>query len=210
MNEDIATRLYAWLAERSIARGLPAPVRDHGGYRVDTHNPAEIVRWVFARATPAARRLAHSIDAPRYLLKLCGTDDDLRAIVPDIWRLHPPGYFMVADGACVERAPPAGYHLQVRRQGEVISAHISDHHGGIAASGHAAETAAAFIYDRIETAPQHRRRGLGQAVMTALRGQKLDNATTELLVATENGRALYETLGWRVLSPYATASIPER
>lgn len=36
--------LYAWLYGRSLARGVPQPVPDHGGFRVDTGTEGEISR----------------------------------------------------------------------------------------------------------------------------------------------------------------------
>ena len=75
-------------------------------------------------------------------------------------------------------------------------------------SGFAADTAEAFVYDRILTALDHRRKGLGRALTTALRETRRDPNLPELLVATANGRALYRTMGWETLSTYSTASIP--
>ena len=75
-------------------------------------------------------------------------------------------------------------------------------------AAYAAETARAFVYDRIATSPQHRRRGLGRSLMVALHGSRRDAALPERLTATEDSRALYESLGWEVLSPYLTAYIP--
>lgn len=84
-------------------------------------------------------------------------------------------------------------------------ARITAPDGVLAASGHAAEAAGVFIYDRIETAPEHRRRGLGGIVMNALNAHRKSTNAPELLVATEDGRRLYASLGWTVLSPYSTA-----
>jgi hypothetical protein len=44
--------------------------------------------------------------------------------------------------------------------------------------------------------------------MRTLKACKSDPRATELLVATEAGKSLYETLGWRMISPYATAVLP--
>ncbi|WP_420833425.1 GNAT family N-acetyltransferase [Sphingomonas pollutisoli] len=89
----------------------------------------------------------------------------------------------------------------------VSQARVFSQEGTIAASGYAAETQGVFIYDRIITEPAHRRRGLGQALMIALRATRKQPDSPELLVATEEGRALYSTLGWETISPYSTASI---
>jgi GNAT superfamily N-acetyltransferase len=140
-------------------------------------------------------------------MKLCGTVDQLRAALPEKWDVQPPGYFMMGTGRPATRANPPGYTVEVERVGAVIEVRALSVEGELAAGGYAAETEEAFVYDRIVTSPEHRRKGLGNVVMNALRGAKRDAATPELLVATEDGRALYETLGWRTLSPFSTASI---
>ncbi|MFD9068413.1 GNAT family N-acetyltransferase [Kitasatospora purpeofusca] len=59
--------------------------------------------------------------------------------------------------------------------------------------------------DQIETAPAHRRRGLGSVVMRALEdaGHR-HGAATGLLVATPEGKALYSTLGWTLRATMAS------
>jgi len=203
--------LHAWLSARSLARGLPAPVPDHGGFRVDTRSETETTRWVFPCVTAGLAELGRTIAAPGHLLKLCGTAADLRAALPDSWQLHPPACFMsIAPSAAAGRAGrslPAGYDLEVNHDGAVATVRINTRQGELAASGHAAEIRDAFIYDRIVTEPAHRRRGLGRIVMAALRDTKQDEGSPELLVATRDGHALYTALGWHVISPYITASI---
>jgi ribosomal protein S18 acetylase RimI-like enzyme len=50
---------------------------------------------------------------------------------------------------------------------------------------------ASAVFDRIETDPAHRRRGLGRTLMTRLGGLAVqDGAETGTLVATPDGRAL--------------------
>jgi hypothetical protein len=68
--------LNTWLSARSIARGLPLPVPEYGGFRVDTNSDAEVARWVFPKMGPGLEGLARSINEPRYFLKLCGATDD--------------------------------------------------------------------------------------------------------------------------------------
>lgn len=108
------------------------------------------------------------------------------------------------------RPLPDGYRMELQQTGPVIRASIIAPDGDLAACGCAAEAADVFIYDRIVTAQEHRRKGLGLAVMTALGARRRSLAGPQLLVATEDGRRLYETLGWTVLAPFATAVIPER
>ena len=202
--------LFGWLAARSIARGLPAPVADRGGFRVDTAGEVEIRRWAFARPGEGLSELGRTLDAPGYFLKLCGSGEDLLAALPPRWRLQDePGYVM--RGPEIQPPPaalPAGYRLQLDRDARGSRVAILAPDGALAASGTAAEVAGVFVYDRIITEPDHRRRGLGRVVMVALRETRTDRSATELLVATDDGRALYATLGWTVISPFATAEIP--
>lgn len=199
--------LLDWLVARSIARGLPAPVSDRGGFRVDTGSGDEVRRWLFIAVCDGLIDLLRSIALPGHPVKLLGSAEEMQAILPDGWKLHAPSYFMASAGAPGNRTPPPGYRLVVETEGPVNTLRIIDQTGDLAASGYAAETDRVFVYDRISVAAGHRRKGLGSAIMTALRQRKRQADLPELLVATEEGRELYETLGWRVLSHYTTASI---
>lgn len=194
-----------WLRARSICHGLPPPVADRGGWRLDTAQPGELRRYVFGAPCDGLRELGESIVIPRVFLKLCGSAEELRALLPPRWHLDEPRHVMVA-GEWPAAAPlAAGYTLRLTRVGVVTTAHVVTDDGAIAASGYAAEWGSVFIYDRIETAPAHRRRGLAACMMQALRQVRRDAFSTEILVATSAGQALYASLGWRTISPYSTA-----
>jgi GNAT superfamily N-acetyltransferase len=197
-----------WLRARSICHGLPPPVADRGGWRLDTAQPGELRRHVFGAPCEGLRELGESIVIPRVFLKLCGGADELRALLPPRWQLDEPRHVMVAGEWPAAGPLAAGYTLRLTRVGVVTTAHVVTADGAIAASGYAAEWGGVFIYDRIETAPAHRRRGLGACVMAALRSARRDARATEILVATNAGQALYTSLAWRTISPYSTAYIP--
>jgi GNAT superfamily N-acetyltransferase len=117
---------------------------------------------------------------------------------------------MIAAAANLDTKPlPNGYRVELHQTGSVARACIIAPDGDLAASGCAAETADVFIYDRIETAQDHRRKGLGVAVMIALGTARKSLVCPQLLVATADGRNLYANLGWMVLAPFAAATIPE-
>lgn len=183
------------------------PVPEHGGFRVDTNSDAEIARWVFPKVGAGLEELARTITEPRYFLKLCGAADELRVALPRAWELDSPSYFMRAINKPPARRLPNSYAIEVKRVGAVIEARITSETGALAASGYAAEALGVYIYDRIVTEPEHRRKGLGHVLMRALHDNRQQPGNPELLVATENGRALYSTLGWETISPYSTASI---
>lgn len=203
--------VLAWQAAHSLARNSPAPVHDRGGFRVDTHSEKEVKRWVFPKLGDGLYEVAREISSPRHYLKLCGTNEELQTALPAKWEVQPANYFMQASAVAGHvGALPEGYRLELRHAGLVTQAHIVAPNGDLAANGSAAETADAFVYDRIETASDHRRKGLGMAVMRALESARKSSTVPQLLVATEDGRGLYARLGWAVVSPFATAVIPDR
>ena len=185
-------------------------MHDRGGFRVDTHSEKEVKRWVFPQLCDGLRAIAGDITAPRHFLKLCGSDEELRSALPARWEVQPANYFMMATAAAVDTKPlPDGYRMEFEHAGPVTRASVIGPQGDLAASGCAAETADVFIYDRIETAQDHRRKGLGVAVMVALGAARKSLVSPQLLVATGDGRSLYVNLGWTVLAPFAAATIPE-
>lgn len=207
--------IYRWLKARSVERGLLLPVADHGGWRVDTNLPHELRRHVFAGPGPGLKELATSIHTPLVYLKMCGSEEEMRPLLEERWQFDQRRYFMtgeafdgrMASGASVPPLP-AGYSLQLYRNGPSIVARIVTRTGELAASGSAAEVDGVFIYDLIGTSEEHRRRGLGTQVMLALRSARRSPQSLQLLVATEAGHALYTTLGWETRCPYTTAHIP--
>jgi GNAT superfamily N-acetyltransferase len=197
----------AWLAARSISRGLPAPVPDHGGLRVDTGSASESRRYVFAGPTPGLTELARIVRDPLAVLKLCGPPAQLQAALSARWAAGQSGSLMVCDHPMPRRKVPPGYRVGLQPEGGAIRCTIATSAGDVAATGHAAETEGVFIFDRIVTEAPHRRRGLGAALMTALAQARRDPSSRFVLVATPAGRLLYETLGWSELSPYSTARL---
>jgi hypothetical protein len=202
--------VFAWQAAHSLARKSPPPIHDRGGFRVDTHSEKEVKRWVFPRLCDGLYDIARDISLPRHYLKLCGTNEELQGALPARWEIQPENYFMEAAAmVCEASSLPDGYRMELHQTGPVTQVHIIASNGDLAASGTAAETADAFVYDRIETALDHRRKGLGIAVMSALGSARKSSAGPQLLVATEEGRSLYERLGWVVIAPFAAATIPD-
>ena len=199
--------LAAWLAARSIARGLAPPVPDHGGWRVDTGLPGEIRRHVFAGPVPGISALAASIHGPHIFIKMCGAGQQLLGLLPPRWQLCPGGFFMRHAGSLQAPDLPAGYRLEVTTSQAITTARILTGGGGIAASGHAVEYAGVFVFDRIVTEAAHRRRGLGRVLIAALGSRRRSDSARRVLVATEDGAKLYASLGWQIESPYSTATI---
>lgn len=206
-----AELMEGWLRARSLSRGLPQPVSDRGGLRLDTGLPHERRRYLFSRPSPGLRELAQEIIEPLVFLKLWGGAEELAPLLPQRWAVQTSRWAMTCDGPMPgeEASAPDPYRLELSSDGPVTLAHIFAPDGTLAASGRAAEAFGVFIYDQISTVPAHRRRGIGRALMQSLASRRRSQGARQVLVATEEGRALYETLGWRVCSPYTTAVIPQ-
>jgi predicted GNAT family acetyltransferase len=89
----------------------------------------------------------------------------------------------------------------------VIRLDILDRSGRSVAEGRLIVRGELAVFDRILVVEDHRRRGLGSAVMQALGAEALRSGAGQgLLVATPAGHALYRRLGWCLLSHYTSAS----
>uniref|UniRef100_A0AAU6WTY8 GNAT family N-acetyltransferase n=1 Tax=Chryseobacterium endophyticum TaxID=1854762 RepID=A0AAU6WTY8_9FLAO len=66
------------------------------------------------------------------------------------------------------------------------------------------------VYDRIVTHQDHRRKGLATHIIKELESIALSKGISEnFLVATELGKLLYESLGWKIYCLYSSLVIPE-
>jgi GNAT superfamily N-acetyltransferase len=77
------------------------------------------------------------------------------------------------------------------------AAYSLDDGARVAAEGMVGVLGSDAVFDRVETSPAHRRRGLGHHVMGALTAWAVDQGAAEgLLTASVDGAGLYTALGW--------------
>jgi GNAT superfamily N-acetyltransferase len=101
---------------------------------------------------------------------------------------------------------PDGYRLRTWTRAGVTRALVRTTSGAFAARGQIAVTGSTTVVDQVETDSARQRRGLGRLVMRVLtEAASEQGATAGVLGATREGRALYETMGWRVLAPLTGA-----
>jgi GNAT superfamily N-acetyltransferase len=164
-------------------------------------------RYVFPCLGPGVTTVSREIREPFVFLKVCASPTEVGAILEEGWAVRPVSYFMALDGL---RSPPAKtspiYRLGTRQLPGGFSAEILVGDDSVAATGSVIVVGDVAVFDRIETRPNHRRQGLGRAIMSELstlaRGV---GAQRGVLVATSDGQALYATMGWQVRSAYTTA-----
>lgn len=202
--------LERWLTGWSLSRGVPLPVRDQGGLRVEVGMPLQLRRHVFLDAGAALQACAERIRAPHIYLKAPVEPLALRAALPARWMVEAPGYLMRGYALSPAQAPlPAAYGIELAIEHGAQLVRIVHANGEMAASGRIVIHGRCAIFDQIVTAEAHRRLGLGTAVMRQLDALARQAQVTErLLVATEAGRGLYLNLGWQQLAPWSTAVLP--
>ncbi|MCK9687171.1 GNAT family N-acetyltransferase [Scleromatobacter humisilvae] len=204
----------AWIRGWALTREVAPPVAHADGFHIAVGLPKQAARYVFPSPSPAIADLGGSITQPWVYIKACASSEQLRALLPDRWRIDDLHYLMNCDATPFPHGGelPAGYRMEVEDamagagRGHV---RVVAPDGTLAAAGHVALGERLATYDRIVTEPAHQRRGLGRAVMCRLQALARAHGRSEgVLVATEQGRALYEALGWRLHSPWAGAVIP--
>jgi GNAT superfamily N-acetyltransferase len=202
--------LATWARGWARTRGAPAPVRDGASWRIDVGEPDQIARHVFPRADEAVREAGARIDQPFVLLKVCADPGSVAPLLGPRWSVNRTGWMMTRDGAMGAPGPLAeGCRLVVERDQGVAFARLMADDGEEAARGRMVVVNGRIIFDRIATAPGHRRRGLATWLLRRLEVDGREQGGRDgVLVATDEGRALYATLGWTVHAAYTTAVIP--
>src|SRR6478736_7428581 len=119
----------AWLTARSISRGLPWPVADHGGLRVDSNQLEEHRRYIFVEPGEGLRQLGAEVAEPYVHVKLCRPAAQLMGLLPDRWRLLSDHFMLVWDAPPAAVPVAAGYTLALDQEGAVTVATISDSDG---------------------------------------------------------------------------------
>ena len=199
-----------WVMGWTVARQTPSPVRDSGAYRIDVGLPDHKMRYVFDRCSEDIRRLAKRISEPNVFIKVCSPPEPVLALLPLRWENQTLGYMMTrALEPASEPLMPKGYRLVFESSPPRLHAVISDAKGALVARGGAALVDGLAVFDQIRTHEAHRRRGLARAVMTVLqRGALVLGIRQGALVATPEGRALYDAMGWKLHCLYTRLAIP--
>ncbi|MFZ6766387.1 GNAT family N-acetyltransferase [Undibacterium sp. Di26W] len=203
--------LSAWVHGWTISRGTEAAFALAGhGYKIHVGLPGHLERYVLqGHALSAIQLLAHELSAPDTWIKVCAPVSEIGALLPPRWTLKPAEYLMCkAITAHIDVDIPPSYTIQLGGDEQAVSIKALGRDGQIAATGRMALTARHAVFDQIVTEPSHRRKGLGKLLMQILNNHAFARqADTGVLVATEEGMALYTALGWALCSPMTAAVI---
>jgi GNAT superfamily N-acetyltransferase len=204
--------LEKWLKGWALSRELPLPLKYKSGYMIDVGYENQKKRYVFSEPNDDYIQLSKSIDQPWIYLKVCTSADELKDILPKKWVIQPQAYMMSAYN---QMSFPSGclsdyYKLEFENYNTTFVVRIVTKDGELASIGRVVLVDDFAIYDRISTEPNHRRNGLATFLMKELEKIALANDVhNNFLVATEEGKSLYQSLGWEIYSLYTSAVILE-
>lgn len=186
-----------------MSRRVPKPVDVPWGLRIDVGQPPQAVRHVLLDTDVAvARRLIGTITQPTTCIRAFLPQGHLEPWFSSEWVPTDPGFLMAVDLRPARVQAPDGYTATVETADGVTYVRVLSADGELAACGQSGRTDTAWVFDKIITEPAHQRLGLGTVVMGTLTNAAIETGVSAgILAATIQGRALYEALGWKVLSP---------
>ncbi|WP_438297187.1 GNAT family N-acetyltransferase [Streptomyces sp. HUAS TT7] len=198
----VADIVGTWVAGWAVSRRTPPPVEKPWGFYIEVAgNADEVGRHVLPEAEePLVRSAAASVSVPRTWMKMPAEPEEIESWLSPGWVVawEETGHLMAVDLMATDPVAPEGYTVTVEAIGAVTYARVLDAAGEKAAQGQMASLGEAVVVDRVMTEKAHRRRGLGNFVMRTLADHALETgAVLGVLGATDAGRALYETLGWK-------------
>ena len=200
-----------WLKAWSLSRKLPLPEKYKSGFKIEVGEEKQKTRYVFPEITEDFIQLSKEINEPWVYLKVAVSADEVKKSISEKWTVQPPGYMMCHTGKMVsnEKKLPEGYNMTLERYNTTTALKIFAETGTLACSGHIVLVDDLAVYDRIITEEGHRRKGLASFLMHELEKIALLNGiSNSFLVATAQGKTLYESLGWKLYSPYTSVVIP--
>ncbi|MFE7118105.1 GNAT family N-acetyltransferase [Streptomyces sp. NPDC057654] len=180
-------------------------MRKPWGYYIEVAgNPLEVGRHVLPVADESLVRSATAaVSTPWTWMKMPAEPEDIEPWLPPGWVLvqDESTHVMATDFAATNPVVPEGYTAVAESRESVVHVRVLDGAGELAAKGQVAVVGEAAVVDQVMTEEAHQRRGLGQFVMRTLADRAVgEGAGFGVLAATDAGRALYETLGWKKAS----------
>ncbi|WP_328493997.1 GNAT family N-acetyltransferase [Streptomyces sp. NBC_00414] len=196
----------AWVDGWALSRGAAPPLAEPWGYTVDVGQAGHVTRHVLGATEEqveeaTVRKVADAVSGAGVWLKVFTAPARVAPWLGDGWWVKPGTSYLMSTPLAPGPAPdmPDGYRLRAWSRGGVTRVLVAAADGSLAARGQIAPTGLTAVADQIETAPAHRRRGLGRFVMGTLTHAAIaQGAGTGVLAATPEGRGLYEALGWSV------------
>lgn len=202
--------LEKWLKGWALSRELSLPVKYKSGYMLNVGYENQKRRYVFAELNDDYIQLSKAINEPWVYLKVCTASNKLKDILSKKWTIESQAYMMYCSKqmSVLNTTLVDDYRFEFDNYNSTFVVRIVTKNGKLASVGRVVLVDDLAIYDSISTEPNHRRKGLGTILMKELEKIALANhITNNFLVATEEGKSLYLSLGWEIYSLYTSAVI---
>ncbi|MFF0743908.1 GNAT family N-acetyltransferase [Streptomyces sp. NPDC004111] len=198
----------AWTQGWAVSRGSADPVPQPWGVTIDIGLAQAVSRHVlfdrYASDEATVTKLVRPDAAPGTWVKFVEPPEAVAPWMPDNWEYDTPGHLMtlpLVPGTAAPDVPP-GHTLRTWTRAGLTKVLVLAADGGLGVRGQVAVTGRTAVIDQVETNPLHRRKGLGTLVMRTLEACAAEQGAEDcVLGATDEGRALYTTLGWHRVSP---------
>lgn len=200
-----------WLRGWSLSRNLPLPFQYKSGFRINVDDEKQKIRYVFPELNDDFIQLSKSINEPWVYLKVCASADEIRNVIAEKWEVQPQGYMMCCLGpmSIPEVRLHDDYQIDCHHDHSTYIVMITTKLGEPVSIGRVVLVDDLAVYDRISTEKDHQRKGLATFLMKELEKIALSKGIVcNFLVATEQGKSLYEQLGWKIYSLYTSIVIP--
>lgn len=206
---NVASTATAWAKGWTLTRNKASPVGQTYGCKIDLGLPDHLERHVVVDDDEGILRdLTSNLHTPGTWLKVCAHPEKVTPLLHKNWQVQAPEYLMAVALEDAAVALHGGYLLSHSTSGEVTEVELRDLDGQLAARGRVAHSDGVATFDQIVTEPAHQRKGLGRVVMATLVNASIAReARVGVLVATEQGRALYQAIGWAMVSPVTAAVV---
>ncbi|WP_160137311.1 GNAT family N-acetyltransferase [Chryseobacterium sp. c4a] len=201
----------SWLKGWCLSREVPFPTEYKSGFHVFVGDAKQKERYVFPDLNEDFYQLTQSIDEPWVYLKVSTSPDQFIESIPEKWQLQAQGYLMTCFHPMIfsEISLADGYHLEFSEYNTTFVVRIVAENGEQASIGRVSLIDDVAVYDRIITEVNHQRKGLASFLLKELEKIALSKGfSNNLLVATEEGKLLYENLGWEVYALHTSIVIP--
>lgn len=203
---------FEWAFGYCAARRYAAPVAATfpPALWFDAGKPDQTGRFILGNASGEAAAAAFAaVDAPHIYVDIAAPRDAILPHIPPHWHPRDPMWLMATGADMPEARATPDFTIEVEEGANRFEAVARHTDGTLAARGVLGLHAATAVYDQIVTEAQFGRRGLGSAIMAELGRRALGRGVTEcLLVATSDGKALYERLGWTLRSDIVSVISP--
>lgn len=199
-----------WLKGWCLSRMLPMPNGFRSGFKVDVGYDDQKIRYVFPQLNNDFFQLASQISEAWIFLKVCAPAEEIVHRLPGKWTVQPQGYMMFCFEPMQFTASllPNGYHIEYQQYNSTHVVKIIAANGDLASIGRVVLIDDLAVYDRISTESNHQRKGLATLVIGELEKIALSNGFHQnFLVATEAGKSLYQSLGWKLYCLYTSVVI---